>query len=70
MSEKKVLQPHQQRVVDELKDLKDKIEKLEHFINENPIYGNLPIDEQSDLIEQSYVMNEYSEILERRIDRF
>ena len=35
------LQPHQQRVVEEYKELKDKTAKLVAFILDNPIYLSL-----------------------------
>ena len=62
--------PHQQRVVDEANELKDKFSKLGAFILDNPIYKSLEEDEQQDLAEQYNVMENYIVILERRISRF
>jgi len=62
--------PHQQRVVDEATELKDKFSKLGAFILDNPIYPTLDTDEQQDLAEQYNVMEKYLVILERRISRF
>lgn len=64
------LAPHQQRVVDEKNEVKDRLEKLHNFINVNPIYRELPVEEQEDLFEQATYMNAYIEVLERRISRF
>lgn len=64
------LAPHQQRVVDEKNEVKDRLDKLHNFINVNPIYRELPVEEQEDLFEQATYMNAYVEVLERRISRF
>lgn len=64
------LAPHQQRVVDEKNEVKDRLDKLHSFINVNPIYRELPVEEQEDLFEQATYMHAYIEVLERRISRF
>ena len=66
----KELQPHQQRVVDEHKELKDKTSKLGAFILDNPIYLKLEEDEKEDLKTQYDAMCIYQDVLERRIKRF
>lgn len=66
----KQLQPHQQRVVDEFNELKDKTSKLGAFILDNPIYLNLPSEEQKDMQTQYDAMCTYYDALERRISRF
>lgn len=66
----KQLQPHQQRVVDEFNELKDKTSKLGAFILDNPIYLNLPSEEQKDMQIQYDAMCIYCDALERRISRF
>lgn len=38
--------PHEQRVIDEAKDLFDKAIKLRDFIDENPLFKTLPFKEQ------------------------
>ena len=69
-TEVKEYAPHQQRVVDEANELKDKFSKLGAFILDNPIYLTLPQKEQDDLSEQYDVMEKYIFVLERRISRF
>ena len=64
------LQPHQQRVVEEYKELKDKTTKLRAFILDNPIYRSLEEDEQKDLKVQYDAMCIYCDALESRIKRF
>lgn len=64
------LQPHQQRVVDEKKELDDKATKLSNFIGENPIFANIDAEEQERLKEQCEIMWQYSEILGKRIAAF
>lgn len=65
-----LLQPHQQRVVDEQMDLDDKRLKLGQFIGQNPIYRDLPQQEQSRLNRQLEAMTLYSNILGERIAAF
>lgn len=62
--------PHQQRVVDEKKNLDENLSKLVSFINENPIFPKLPDAEQDRLTRQVEVMSEYSQILGQRIAAF
>lgn len=64
------MQPHQQRVIDEKNELEDKVKKLGPFILDNPIYETLSVEEQEDLNLQYEVMQQYLNILERRINRF
>lgn len=66
----KQLQPHQQRVVDELSELKDKTSKLGAFILDNPIYLKLDTEDQKDMQTQFDAMCIYCDALERRISRF
>ena len=68
--EQKTLQPHQQRVVVEQQELKDRLEKLQVFINENPLFKSLIEQEQMDLQEQSVLMSQLNDVLIRRISRF
>ncbi|MDC9603518.1 crAss001_48 related protein [Xenorhabdus griffiniae] len=63
------LQPHQQRVIDELAELNERIEKLSVFIGSNT-YNAL---EESDcylLKMQRSAMYNYAEILHMRVKRF
>jgi hypothetical protein len=70
METPKELQPHQQRVIDERKELDDKIKKLGPFILDNPIFLTLETEEQIDLKSQYEFMNKYLSVLDRRIGRF
>jgi hypothetical protein len=62
--------PHQQRVVDEKRDLDEKRTKLLEFIQNSPIFKNLGESDRMLLTEQLEVMTHYSVILGSRIDRF
>lgn len=64
------LQPHQQRVVDEQKELADKLIKLREFIGASPIFQKLPMDEQARLKAQEFHMSMYWRILGDRIQEF
>jgi hypothetical protein len=63
------LQPHQQRVVDEKKELDDKREKLFAFFS-TPTFRGLDQAERNLLTLQYSVMGVYSEILRHRIAAF
>lgn len=68
----KQLEPHQQRVVEEMEEkdeLDERIKKLDVFLRSS-IYLNLPTPERSRLSMQRYRMGAYSEILGQRIDAF
>lgn len=70
MSEVKHLEPHQQRVVDEHAELRDRRNKLLTFIRSGAIFTSLPHDERRDLVDQADAMMYYMFILSRRIQRF
>jgi len=63
------MQPHQQRVIDEKKELDEKREKLIEFMH-GDIYAALDAIDQGLLMVQLVAMNNYSEVLGRRIDLF
>lgn len=63
------MEPFQSRVVEEKRDLDEKIAKLETFIQEGT-YQSLPSDERGRLAYQLSVMNEYSNVLAERINAF
>jgi hypothetical protein len=63
------MQPHQQRVVDEKKELDAKLEKLMAFI-QGSIFQTLKSDEQERLTRQSKLMDQYSGVLAERIEAF
>ena len=62
--------PHQQRVIDEKRDLDIKVKALERFISESPIFEALSAIEQFHLRKQWKLMSEYSEVLGQRIAIF
>lgn len=64
------MKEHQQRVVAERDELKDRLTKLKDFIGNNPIFSDLPKDEQERLRAQSGAMALYASILDRRILSF
>ena len=66
------MQPHEERVVVEKRELDEKLKKLKAFCFEpgNKIFSSLP-PEDRDLLEDQYTaMTRYSEILAKRIARF
>lgn len=62
--------PHQQRVVDELKELKDKRTKLLEFIQHSDVFKTLEQIDKDLLTEQYEAMVWYDVILTKRIERF
>ena len=64
------MEPHQQRVIDEAAELKERFQKLDAFIEKNPVFATLSPEEQSDLRSQESHMESYWECLQRRIARF
>jgi hypothetical protein len=64
------MSPHQERVVQEKDELKEKVDNLGVFILDNPIYSSLEGEEQSRLSEQHYHMCFYLDILNERIKNF
>lgn len=64
------MQPHQQRIVKEQEELKEKLDKLISFIGKNPLFLSLNKEEQNRLMRQKVAMNEYNEVLKERILAF
>ena len=64
-----MIQPHQQRVIDEKAELDGRIAKLAAFV-ESPVFLSVRQDEQERLKDQIDVMRIYSEILAARIRAF
>lgn len=60
---------HQERVIEERRELVEKLEKLKAFFS-SPVYDKLETDEQARLQEQSVYMDQYAEVLQRRIAAF
>jgi hypothetical protein len=63
------MQPFQQRVVEEKRELDEKIEKLDVFIRSEAFMW-LTLTEQDQLNRQYSAMDEYSRILGERISGF
>lgn len=63
------LQPHQQRVVGEAAELKDKLDKLKAFLS-SEFFKSIPDPERDRLHAQAVVMGQYHSILMERIDAF
>ena len=63
------LKPHQQRVVDEKRELDDKLTKLDTF-GCTELFKSLPADEQGRLCRQHSLMEQYSAVLGERIAAF
>ena len=68
--DKPAIPPHRQRVIDEKRELDEKLGKLQAFIDGSPVFSGLPIEDQSNLKYQLSVMEVYSCILADRIARF
>ena len=64
------LQPHQQRVVAERDELKDRLVKLDDFIEKSPVFQNVDPCEQGRLRLQRSSMSSYLMVLEERIEHF
>ncbi|WP_204249977.1 crAss001_48 related protein [Rhodoferax koreense] len=65
----RALAAHQQRVIDEKKDLDEKLQKLSAFYS-TPIFHGLPESEQTRLLRQGVAMRAYSQVLGERIGEF
>ena len=63
------MQPHQQRVLDEKKELDEKREKLGEF-KQTDRFAALPWQEQERLNTQAHIMTMYSAVLGERIANF
>lgn len=64
-----MLQPHQERAIQEQKDLSEKIQKLEIFFK-GDVYRTLPQEDQDDMSDQHIYMCLYLSKLNARISRF
>lgn len=63
------MEPYQQRVVDEKRELDVKTKALESFAS-TKVFGSLDPQEQARLHLQFYLMRGYSEVLSERIEGF
>lgn len=64
------LQPHELRVVDEKRELDERLAKLEAFRRTTSFHINLDAESRALLLSQLSIMTTYSEILGKRIARF
>ena len=64
------MQPHEQRVIDERNDLREKISRLSAFSTTSDIYKTLSKEEKGLLVRQYKAMVEYDNVLSDRIVRF
>ena len=60
---------HVQRMIDEYKELDDRINKLASFINTNPIFETLQNEEREDMKAQLIWMRKYINVLANRLRR-
>ena len=63
------MQPHEQRVLDEKRELDNKIELLALFTH-GTVFNELPDEDKTLLTKQHSAMSIYSHILGQRIARF
>jgi len=63
------MQPHEERVVEEKRELDEKLAKLSEF-GEGDVFAGLPADEQGRLNRQHSIMEDYSTVLGERIAAF
>lgn len=64
------MEAHQQRVVDEKKELDEKLSKLCAFVTSSPVFQKLDAGERQRLESQVKAMDSYSLILGERIKHF
>lgn len=65
------MQPHQERVVTEKKELDEKLSKLRAFARlDNPVFYALDPTERLRLLRQLEIMEQYSTVLGERIQAF
>ena len=64
------MEAYQLRVVEEKKELDDKIEKLDDFISSKGFFINVSSTQQDLLLLQHQWMSNYSKVLELRIQDF
>lgn len=67
--ENKELEPHQQRVIEEISELIEKINNLSSFLKTD-LAASLPLVEQRALNRQLAYMALYADVLNERIERF
>ena len=63
------MQPFQQRVVDECRELRGRLDKLNQFV-ETEMFNQLPHVEKGRLLRQRSLMSDYADVLNERIVNF
>lgn len=63
-------QPHEQRMIEELKELSERAASLQVFINTNPLAKKLPSEDLDIMCVQLDAMKAYQTALEFRINKF
>lgn len=63
------MQPHQERVVEEKRELDEKLARLAEF-GKGELFAGLPAEEQGRLNRQHSIMEDYSKVLGERIAAF
>jgi hypothetical protein len=64
------MQPHEQRVVEEKKELDEKLQKLNAFIGGSSVFEGLDDGAKGLLRIQQRIMTDYSDVLGKRIAHF
>ena len=64
------MRPHQQRVLDEKRELDERLVKLSEFISASAIFKALDDQDRNLMRDQQRAMMDYSDALEGRIARF
>lgn len=65
-----MIAPHEQRVLDELGELHERINRLVAFIVDSPVYLTLATEDRRLLRQQLTAMQEYHDVLKKRVLRF
>ena len=60
---------HIDRLLDERSELVIKVNKLQAFIGSNPMFNDLPVQDQDLMTTQRYIMHLYIDLLTKRIER-
>jgi len=63
------MQPFQQRVIEERRELRCKLDKLNEFV-ETEMFNQLPHVEKGRMLRQRSLMADYAEVLDERIANF
>lgn len=63
------MQPFQQRVVEECRELRGSLDKLNQFV-ETEMFNQLPHVEKGRMLRQRSLMNDYADVLDERIANF